>query len=430
MKHTTNFFLYAWTGKNLDSKINLGKKVSNKTSYVSSASAMSFWNAYGADELNQYCIFESEDEEVISAAEWWALNYGMSILGKTKFYNILNNAHKGDQSLVTEEIKQKIVDFYEGKLTPESYDIKPSLGANIIDKIENGFYPVVELPVFELNEYQANQVRAVERNIDGENDIVLSYKTNPKQVLKDITPLLVVESADGTRRIGNGHTRIGAASRCKGWNKLPACIVSEKEFGETEVEIETNILLAGSYANRRSPVYTKPNTDEDLVFQMQNYMALNKMDPALETARKYIREHLSSQFAASAGSKNKASGIVTKIFNKFDKEQIELSITKNMITYSDGELTDYCYQNYESKGVAVVRSTMSSMDHFNPIGYIFNHVAKFKTKPKNLAIVLHCRNKTEYVNEQSNNKVGQLRDVLKDYNMNFITIEVLPSFKE
>jgi len=428
MKHTTRFYLYAWL-KPQPYTVNMGKKVSQKTSYVSSASSQEFWNDFGNAKLEQYCIFESDDEAVVSASEWWGLDYGMKVLGKNKFYNKVNNAHRGDQSLVTEEIKQKIVDFYEGKLKPETTTDTFSLGRNIIDKVENGFYPVIQYPVYKLVELQRNQARAIEQNVTTEDQIVRAYNDSPEQVLRDITPATLVKRPDGSLEIVNGHTRIGAASKCRGWNEIPVCIVEESDFGDTEKDIATNILLAGSYANRRSPVITKENSDEDIMFQMENYLVIQEMDASVETAQEYIREVLTAEFTKSAGSKRAASGIVTKIFNKYEKQKNEMSITKNMIVYSDSELRDYCYQKYEKRGIAAVHSTMSSMAHFDPLGFIFHHASHMNTLPKKLAIVLHCRTKDEYVKGQAAGKVAAMQKIIDGYKLP-VVIDVLPSFEE
>jgi hypothetical protein len=428
MIHTTNFYLYAWL-KPEPYTVNMGKKVSRKTSYVSSASSAEFWNDFNKTDLEHYCIFESDDEAVVSAAEWWGLDYGMNVLGKDKFYNKVNNAHRGDQSLVTEEIKQKIVAFYEGKLKPETNAEELSLGRNIIDKVENGFYPVEQFPVYKLVEMQRNQARAIQHNVVIESDIVRAYADNPKQVLRDITPATLVKRPDGSLEIVNGHTRIGAASKCKGWNEIPVCIVDESDFGSDDTEIATNILLAGSYANRRSPISAQSNTDDDLMFQMENYLVLQDMDASIETAQPYIREVLTKQFSASAGSKRIASGIITKIFNKYEKQKNEMSISKNMTVYSSSQLRDYCYKNYEKKGIAVVHSTMSSMAHFDPLGFIFHHVSHMNTLPKKLAIVLHSRTKDEYVKGQAAGKVAAMQRVIDGYKLP-ITIDVLPAFEE
>ena len=427
MKHTDRFYLYAWL-KSDPYTVNMGKKVSRKGTYVSSASAMKFWNDFGATKLEQYCIFESDDEAVVSAAEWWGLDYGMKVLGKDKFYNKVNNAHKGDQSLVTTEIKNKIVDFYNGKLKPETDAYTFSVGKNIIDRVENGYYPIIQYPVYKLIELQRNQARAIEQNVVVEQEIVTAYNTDPTQVLRDVTPATLIKRKDGSLELVNGHTRIGAASKCRGWNEMPVCIVEESDFGDTELDIASNVLIAGSYANRRSPIITAVNSDDDLQFQMQNYLALHKIDIKHKTAREYIRDLLTNVFAESAGSKSKASGAVTSLYKQFDKEQNELSISKNMKVYSDSELKKYCFDKYESNGISAVHSTMSSMKHFNPLGFIFNHSLQ-SDMPDQLAIVLHCRSKDEYVTAQSSNRVADMKKVIERYKLP-IMIDVLPSFEE
>ncbi len=425
MKHTDHFYLYAWL-KQDPYTVNMGKKVSRKNTYVSSVSSIKFWNDY--PKLEQYCIFESDDEAIVSAAEWWGLDYGMKVKGKDKFYNKVNNAHKGDQSLVTKKIKKKIADFYDGELKPETDAYTFSVGKNIIDRVENGYYPIIQYPVFRLVELQRNQARAIAQNVVAEQEIVTAYNTDPKQVLRDITPATLIKRKDGSLELVNGHTRIGAASKCRGWNQMPVCIVEESDFGDTELDIDSNVLIAGSYANRRSPIITAVNSDEDLQFQMQKYLALHKLDIKHKTAREYIRNELTDVFAESAGSKSKASGAVTSLYKQIDKEQNELSISKNMTVYSDSELTKYCFDKYESKGISAVHSTMSSMKHFHPIAYTLNHSLQ-SGMPDRLAIVLHCRSKDEYVTAQSSNRVADMKKVIQRYGLP-ITIDVLPSFED
>jgi hypothetical protein len=427
MKHTDRFYLYAWMNKKAPHKVNFGKKVSKKQNYVSSATSMSFWNAYGRGEMIQYCIYESDDEKIIDAAEWWGLDYGITTHGVDKFYNMQNNAHKGDQSLVTAEIKAAIVAFYENRLTPVEDNTTFSVAENIINAVENGGYPVVHLPVFEIETYERRQARVVTRNVDNEDKIIRRYNENPQRVMDEVTPMTICESSDGTRRIVNGHTRLGAALRCKGWNTLPVCIVNESEFGENATEVSLNIIQAGSYANRRSWVETAENTDDDLLFQMQQTIKLNEFDLSVETGRKYIRDYLTERFHNSAGSRHAASGIVTKIFNQFDKDATNYTVSGNLITYSDADLRTYAYKNYESKGIAVIHATMNRLQHFEGLGYIFNHVSHMKEMPKKLAIIIHARNKQEYALEMKTNKIEALKRVIEFYKQP-ITVDVLPSF--
>jgi hypothetical protein len=341
----------------------------------------------------------------------------------------MNNAHKGDQSLVTAEIKAKIVDFFENRLTPENESTTFSIAENIINAVENGGYPVVYLPVYEIETYERRQARAVTRNVQNEDNIIRKYNENPGRVMKEVTPMTVCESPDGTRKIVNGHTRLGAALRCKGWNTLPVCIVKEEEFGEDAKEIELSILQAGSYANRRSWVDAEENTDADLLFQMQQTVKINEFDLSVDTGRKYIREYLTDMFAGSAGSRQAASGMVTKLFNKFDNELTNFTITGNLTTYSDSDLKKYVYKNYESKGIAAIHTTMNRLQHFEGLGYIFHHVSHMKNKPEKLAIVIHARTKAEYATEQKSKKIEALKNTISFYNLP-IVVDVLPSFEE
>lgn len=426
MKISEKKFLYVWNHPT-KGKDNVGKKVNSKTNYISSASSYEFWRDWSNSELDQYCIFESEDEDVISASEWWALDYGMKVRGKKNFYNTKNNAHRGDQSLVTPEIKEKIVAYFDGKLAPEKKKEVGSVGANIIHKVENGEYPVIQMPVYEIDEYNRNQVRSVTRNVVKEDDIIQRYLENPQRVKDSVTPMTVMVSKDGTKTIVNGHTRLGAALRCKNWNTLPVVFVEESEFGESEKEIAKNLIIAGSYANRESFVVAQENTEEDLIMQMTNLLAIAEIDIKVETARTFAREYLMQEMQETVPSRSKLAGLIKKLFNKLDKDQAEIEIQKNLKTYSDSELRKYAYDKYERDGIATVVSTFTNMENFQALGFAFNHSLQFTKRPKQLAIILHYRSKQEYQNEMAKKRVSKLRKVIKDYNLP-IVVDVMEAF--
>lgn len=429
MIYTENRYVYAWFQRQ-KLLTNIGKKTSRKESYISSISSAEFWKDLASEEMEHYILWEGEDAETAGAVEWWAMDYGMKINGKESFYNRQNNAHRGNQDLVTPEIKAKIVAFFEGKLTPEKRPNKSvSLAENIILAVENGGYPVVKLPVYEIAEYESAQARAVQSNIKGEDDIVRSYEIDAKRVMDEVTPMTICERKDGTRVIVNGHTRLGAAQRCRGWNTMPVCIVKEEEFGDNEVDIKSNMLQAGSFANRRSFVTSTENTDEDLVFQMEKEVELRQFDLSNELALKTIRDHLTDMFENAAGSRYAASGMVTKLFNKFKETQNEMSITANLLTYNDTYLTGYCYKNYESKGIPVVKGTASRVKHMHLWGHIWNHIVDKDKVPPTMAIVIHYRSKSEFLTELKEKNIEDLKKVIKLSGFNVI-VDVLPAFKE
>ena len=428
MKYTDKCYVYAWVLRKKP-KINIGKKVSRKETYISSIISSEFWKDMTSGEMEQYLLWEGDCPETAAAVEWWAMDYGMTIVGKDSFYNRKNNAHRGKQNLVTPEIKEKVVNFFEGKLTPEKTSQEYSLAENIVLAVENGGYPVVKLPVYEIAEYESAQARAVQSNISGEDQIVRSFEEDAKRVLDNVTPMTICERPDGTRIIVNGHTRLGAALRCRGWNTMPVCIIKEEEFGEDEIEIKSNIIQAGSFANRRSFVTTTENSDPDIVFQMEHEISLRNFNLAEDSSLDYIRNYLTNRFANSAGSRRAAAGIVTKVFNKFKENRNNLMLTGNLITYNDDQLRTYCYNNYECKGIPVVKGTVKQVDHMHIWGHIWNHIKNYDKVPEKLAIVLHYRSKTEFLNELRDKRIDELKKIIKMSGHN-VSVDVLPAFKE
>ena len=429
MIHTDRCYVYAWLQRE-KAMTNIGKKISRKESYISSIASSTFWKDITTGEMEQFLLWEGDDPEVAGATEWWAMDYGMKTIGKKHFYNRQNNAHRGNQDLVTPEIKARVVAFFEGKLLPEKVPSKTySLAENIILAVENGGYPIVKLPVYEIAEYESAQARAVQSNIKGEDDIVRSFEIDAKRVLDSVTPMTICERPDGTRVIVNGHTRLGAAQRCKGWNTMPVCIVKEEEFGDNEIDIKSNINQAGSFANRRAFVTTTENKDDDLVFQMEKEIAIREFDLSNELGLKAIREHLTDMFEHAASNRYAAAGMVTKVFNKFKENQNELALTGNLLTYNDTYLIAHCYKNYESKGIPVVKGTVSQVNHMHIWGHIWNHIKKAKVAPKQMAIVLHYRSKSEFLTELKEKRIDDLKHIIKLSGFN-VTVEVLPAFKE
>lgn len=428
MKITENKFLYVWHNPETGMD-NVGKKVSSKNNYVSSASSYKFWRDWSSNKLEQFCLVESDEEEVLSASEWWALDYGIKVRGIKKFYNVQNNAHRGDQSLVTPEIKARIVAYFNNELLPEPKNEESfSIAENIINKVEAGFYPVTQVPVFDIAEYQHNQVREVSRNVDNEDKIIQRYIENPQRVKDSVTPMTVMVSKNGNKTIVNGHTRLGAAMRCTGWNTLPVVFVQESEFGETQKEINQNVILAGSYANREQFISVQENKDEDILMQMTNLLAIEGIDISLETAREYAREFLITKLSNTVPSRSKLVGLTKRLFNNFDKTQANLEVQANLKTYSDSDLRKYCYEKYESKGIAAIVSTFTNMTNMQALGFVFNHTLQFNKAPAKLAIVLHFRTKHEYQKEQSEKRAAALQKIIKNYKLP-VVVDVLKAFE-
>lgn len=430
LKVTDKYFLYGW----LDAEKgmhNIGKKVSRKDTYISSISSGEWWSRFSDGKMTQYCIIESDDENVISACEWFALDYGINVCGKDAFYNKSNNASRGDQSLITNDMKKSIVDYFDGKLKPVDSGSKTPLHVNLMNKFENGEYPVVDIPVYELEQYGFLQVREEKANQAGIANIIDSWTENPEQVKKQIDPVIVVQQKDG-RKLLNGNTRLGAATRCRGWNTLPVVIIDEKEFGSTKKQREQTQLLFGSVANAEDEVYRKTNTDADLIHQMLTWMALEGITASSivdnKLAKDSVTELLKINFKNSCRTMRKLSGVITKLFNKIERDEAEITIQENLITYSDSELIKYKVRKYEKKGIPAVISTMASLKHFECIGYVRNRALQYPEADK-FALVIYFKTKHEWEIERKEKRIDKLKQIIKRFNDN-IVVDVLPAFSK
>jgi len=427
LKITEKYFLYGW----LDSEKlmhNIGKKVSKKLLYLTSVSAGQWWSRFTDGKMEQYCIIESDDRDIISACEWFALDYGFKVLGKKCFYNKTNNASKGDQSLVTKEMKQAVMDYFDGKLTPITNEAPFPLHVNILNKVIGGEYDIVNIPTFKLEQYGFLQVREERDNQAGIKAITESWMENPTQTMADMDPIAIVKTADGFKLI-NGNTRLGFASANK-INELPAVIIDEEEFGSTEKERNQCYVLFGGFANAEDKVYRKPNTDGDLIHQMLSWLALEGISTQNilndKLAKAAVTDLLKIHFKHHCPTMKKLIGVIGKMFTKLEEDEAEIAVQENLLTYSESELMKYKIHNYETKGIPAVVTTMSSVNEMKCIGYIRNRAHQFPEATK-FALVLYYASKKEYHNERKEKNLEKVKQSIKRFG-DQIVIDVLPAF--
>jgi hypothetical protein len=428
---------YVYGFRNIENgMMNIGYKSprTDKLDYISSISNPQFWEDYYKGKVEKFLLFEgtTSQDDLAQTIEWFGLNYGMS-WNKSKFYNKSNNAHCVDESLLTDEHKQLIVDWIESR----SDGVKPSdrfvedksIVTTIHDSIKSGFYKVVLENIKNALSFDRNQIRVEQIDVNHVRKIKSRFDQNPKDawdwLLKD--PVVVVVSRKKNKishTVLNGNNRLAAVSKTA-LKEIPVVYINETEFGADEETRSANYDLFGLLENKEDFVVRKTNTDGDIKRNINNFLVrenIDLSDPlAVDTARELIYE----RFTLITEDKKKLNGIFRSILNDFATQQNALKYQDNLIAYDDQSLNNYKMKKYELKGVAAIHATASKAEHAVALGYIVHRM--FNVKKKKGAIVLYFKNKNELAIEDQEKHIDKLRDMV-NYMQLDITIDVLPAF--
>lgn len=429
---TNSSFLYAYRNKqngmmNIGSKTPRGEK---KETYITSLHEDSpFWTEYANKNMVKSHLFIGE-EATVKALEWFALDYGTKVM-PDKFYNSKNTAHRGDQSLLSQKMMQDVIDYIEGRSNGIDIidDGDESLSGKIVDslmqRIANGEFKVHQLPVTEVYSYQRSQVRYEKINHATVNEIKTLMEQEPVKARETFKPVIIVNGEE--RRVVDGNTRLGAAYKAKGWKQslIPVILIDEREFGETEERREDTIRLFGVSANAKAFEVKVPNSDADILREINNFLCDKNLDFNDELHKDHARELLYQRFYPRViPSRQKISGLFKKFINDWDKTQTELKYQKNLITYDEAFFTKYAWDNYGSKGVASIHATVGECSLGKPLAYIQRHMRTKKCHKG--AIILHYTKKSDLENNQD---IEDIEDVIRFHKLP-IVVDVLPAFEK
>jgi len=139
----------------------------------------------------------------------------------------------------------------------------------------------------------------------------------------------------------------------------------------------------------------------------------------VDRARKLIYDN----FFYVCGSKQQLNGILSSILSDFAKNQAVLKYQHNLLTYDDGFFQRYCWEMYNSKGIATVHVSVSEAAHGKAIGYIMRRMKNTETKKG--AVIFHYTSKQELAAEENDNWIKDMQDTIKWCKLP-ITIDVLP----
>jgi hypothetical protein len=424
-------YLYGWQDIET-SMFNIGSKTPEgipKLSYVTSLKDSEWWERFGMGKMRQTILFIG-DEQTAKALEWFALDYGITVK-KGQFYNSKNNAHRGDQSLLTVEMKQVVIDYIEGRgngiAIINNDEENNQLIIKIAENIEKKVYPekIVSLDV--INRFDKSQVRSELLNQSSVSTIKTRMEENPEEARKVFKPIVVVVQEDGTECIVDGNTRLAAATRARGWKEVPIVFINYTEFGSTEEIRQDNYVTFGLYANKESFEFKSPNSKEDFKRNINNLLVANNIDLSKPLHIDRARQLIYNKYAFITASKQQLNGVLASIIADFEKSQAHLKYQGNLITYSDAFFKKYCWDNYGSKNIATVTVKVSEAAHGKGIGYILRRMKNVDASKG--AIIFHYTKKEEI---QAEDNGGWIQDTIETIKFSKlpITVEVLPAFNE
>lgn len=424
-------YLYAWLDAENDMD-NIGCKTprgASKESYITSLKDETWWERYGWGKMKQY-ILAVGSEEVIRAAEWFALDYGIKA-HPTRFYNKKNNAHMGDQSLLTLEMKKTIIDYIERRgngLNIQSTDASNNaLIMRIYDDImSRKVYVIRMMDISEVDDMVRNQVREQLINWSQVYKIRQRLMEDPAKARSTMGPIVVVVNEDGTHTVIDGNTRLEAAKGAKGWKEVPVVFINWTEFGETEKVRLDNYTQFGLYANAEEFETKAENSDADLKRRINNIIVDGEYDLTQEVHVDRARDVVYSKMEIIVPSKRKIAGLFKSVINDFKRNQAEMKYQGNLISYNESFFKGYCWDNYGIQGIATVHVKVPEAAHAKAIGYILRVMRR--TGATKGAIILYYSTKSEIYDELQDNWIEDLKNTIA-YSKLPITVEVMPAFK-
>lgn len=428
---------YVYGFRNIENgMMNIGYKSpkTDRLDYISSISNPQFWEDYYKGKVEKSLLFEGNafQDDLAQTIEWFGLDYGMS-WDKSKFYNKSNNAHCVDESLLTVEHKQLVVDWIEGRsngIKPVDRFIQDKATVTAIhNAIKSGHYKVVLDPVKVVHGYERNQIRVEQIDVNHVRKIKSRFDQNSKDawewLLKD--PVVVVVSSNKDKVVNtvlNGNNRLEAVSKT-GLKEIPVVYINETEFGADEETRLSNYDLFGMLENKEDFIVRKTNTDADIKRNINNFLVREGIDLSDPLAVDSARELIYERFSLITEDKKKLNGIFRSILNDFETQQNALKYQDNLIAYDDQWLNNYKVKKYELKGTAAIHATASKAEHAVALGYIVHRM--YNVKKKKGAIVLYFKNKNELAIEDQEKYIDKLRDMI-NYMQLDITVDVLPAF--
>lgn len=350
-RNLTNGKMYIGFRKNSD--VNDG--------YIFSSIDADLKSAWGLGNLHRSILFCGDKETAITMER--KLLKHADARRNSNFYNKSNGGGAGirDYTTITDEEAKVGIDWINGIDPVETdADIFNLVDTNVVDDIwesvKDGKYEVYETSTEEISNYAQNQVRLIMIDQNHVRDIAERMKHDPVEARKNISPIIVCVTKDGTRTIIDGNHTSRAVAEA-GWPSAPVIFINSSEF----LDKQSNIDHFGIIANH-NPKIKKPNGSLDCQRAIINLYSRNLKDSdenfTLLTGEKFkttCESILYPQWTKSQISANLKSAI-ERI--KTDVAHAEL----NFQTYSKPDLDAIIRQiTDKDSGMAVISVTSGSI---------------------------------------------------------------------
>lgn len=415
--------VYAWRNQE-SGRMYVGLEPPGKAHYISSSGSAEFWDHFARGILKKSVLYEG-DLDTAKTLEWFALGYGTKT---ADMYNYKNNAHCVDETLLTSEMKQIVVDYLEGGegiALINSCEKENQCILKIVEDIANDNYETVHVPLNEVSKYTRNQVRVETIKPDHVSKLVNAMEENPERTSELFDPIIVIVKQSGECTIADGNNRIAAAIKVRGMSTVPVKFINEADFGADEKTRKQNYNLFGLVMNKEDEKIRQVNSDNDIKRQIYNFIYDEGLDISNPLQEERARKLIYDRFSIVVRSKKKLSGLLKSVQTTIKKEDAALKYQSNIIAYDEAFFQRHKWNNYGKKDVASIHTTMSKVKYGQAFGFICRHM-KIAGKNKG-AIILHYTSKTEIVEHEDGFWLNDLKDTIEFHNLD-IVVDVLPAF--
>lgn len=401
----------------------------------------------GTSDVNDGYKFSSEDKELREA--WCLGELHRSILFRgTKsdaitmerkllkhadgrrselFYNKSNGGGAGiyDYRDISDEMAKVGIDWINGIDPVEDVDMFTLVDTDLVDDIWQdvlaGEYQVLEESVKLIETFEQNQVRLIMIDHSHVQAIADHMMHDPAEARKNISPIIVCVSKDGTKTIIDGNHTSKAVVKA-GWVSAPVIYINSSEF----LDRQSNIDHFGIIANH-NPKIKKPNGPQDcqraIINLYTNNLADKDEDFTLLDSEKF--KNTCETILYPQWTKSQISGNLKSARERIKTNHAEAKL--NFQTYSKPDL-DAIVAQVEAKHPNIAVITVSSGAVYNAgIGAVMNKMGGMDTWMG--IIITHHGNIGEYNSWSESEKKLQkaMERVHPDCQIKYI---VLDSFKK
>lgn len=383
--------------------------------YVFSSENYPLRKAWSHGLLRKTVIFRGTLADCVTLEHYILSKY--NAVGSKNWYNQSNGGASKLYSfnLLPERAIKSAEDWYNNNLLNKknvTLYADHDLVEDIVKRVRNGYYEVIDEPVAKIYHLPKNQVRFEEYDHKHFINIRNSMIDDPADARKRVKPIIVCVMKNGDMLILDGNHTIRAAYAA-GWTDIPVIYINSSEFNDSQANFDD----FGYEMNDRK-THTKGNSKDDCKRAILKLQEIANMD--LDDYRfRDICFHNLRQF-----SKQTIAGNLNVLVNATAEQ--ELIRKYNFKKWSKGEINVELTKLIEEKYIGYSGISINSGSSYNAgVGAILN---KLTLESNNHGLILVSYNDISEWNNRVKDE-EHLRLVLKKVHPD-LTIEVhyLPAF--